>query len=206
MTNKEIDKLLSMLDKKGLEKVKDFLLKEKTIQESKLRQDTFEKYLKTNKFGLNFDTTPKLYDGEKLQKFTNGVSVYIINKEFFKTNTPKLIKASAKGARSNHKFEFVDEQFFEQYILKSIDYFGDVYSECTDYIETREYDTYTYVEYYNELIKDYCIEKFDREETDCANIILNNPTYYISHDIPILKAESDVGKCYIFGFRKNKSK
>ena len=41
-------------------------------------------------------------------------------------------------------------------------------------------------------------------QTEAANIILNNPTYYISHNYPILKAESEIGKCYILGFKNNK--
>ena len=195
-----------MLNRKDLNSMKVFLLKEKKKNGNKLNQSAFEKYLRNNKFGFNNNTTPKLYAGENSQKFTNYVSIYIINTDFLKTNTPKLIKSSSKNARSNHKFEIVSEDFFSKYILKCINDFGDVYSECTDYIETREYDTYTRVEYYNNIIKDFCIEEFDREETDFANAILNNPTYYISHNFPILKAESDIGKCYILGYRKSKSK
>lgn len=205
MKREEIDKLLSMLDKKDLVSIKEFLLVEKHKSDNKLRQSAFEEYLITNKFGLNFERTPKLYVGENVQKFMNGVSLYIINKNFFQTNTPKLIKASAKGIHANHRFEYVDEPFFKEYLSKVILGFSNIFSECTDYIETREYDKYTCVEYYNNITKNTCIKKFDRKETDWANIILNNPTYYISHNYPILKAESEIGKCYILGLRNNKS-
>lgn len=203
MTNKEIEKLLSMVNKKDLLNMKKFLLNEKEKKDNQLRQSAFEEYLRTNKFDLNIKTTPKLYVGEDTQKFTNGVSLYIINKNFFNTQTPKLIKGCARGAKANHKFEYVSEDFFQNYISQILLNFSNIFSDCTDYIETREYDKYTLVEYYNNITEHLCIEQFDRKETDWANIILNNPTYYISHNFPILRAESDIGKCYILGF-KNK--
>lgn len=205
MKIEEIEKLLSMLDKKDLNSMKEFLLNEKTKKDNQLRQRAFEEYLRTNKWGLNVNTTPKLYIDDNVQKFMNGVSLYIINKNFFRTQTPKLIKGCARCAKSNHRFEYVSEEFFEKLIPKILLNFSNIYSECTDYIETREYDKYTCVEYYNVITENTCIEKFDRRETDWANIILNNPTYYISHNYPILRAESDVGKCYILGLRNNKS-
>ena len=205
MKREEIEKLLSMANKKDLVSIKEFLLTEKEKSDNKLRQSTFEEYLRTNKWGLNVKTTPKLYVEEDVQKFTNGVSLYIINKSFFLTNTPKLIKANAKGARANHKFEYVDNIYLENYLSKTLLNFSNIFSECTDYIETREYGKYTFVEYHNVIYNEQRIERFDRKETDWANIILNNPTYYISHNCPILKAESDIGKCYILGYKNNKS-
>lgn len=203
MKIEEIEKLLSMLDRKDLNSMKEFLLNEKAIKDNQLRQQAFEEYLRTNKWGLNVNTTPKLYIADNVQKFMNGVSLYIINKNFFRTQTPKLIKGGAKGAKANHRFEYVSEEFFQNYISQILLNFSNIYSECTDYIETREYDKYTYVEYYNDITKNLCIEQFDRRETDWANIILNNPTYYISHNYPILRAESEIGKCYILGYKKN---
>ena len=202
MTREEIERLLSMANKKDLVSIKEFLLAEKYKSDNKLRQAAFEEYLRTNKFGLNYNTTPKLYVNAYVQKFSNNVSLYIINKNFFETNTPKLIKARAKGARYNHKFEYVSEDFFQKYISQILFNFSDIFSECTDYIETREYDKYTLVEYYSKVYNEQIIDKFDRRETDWANIILNNPTYYISHNYPILKAESDIGKAYILGLKR----
>lgn len=203
MTNKEIDKLLSMLDRKDLLSMKKFLLSEKEKKDNQFRQSTFEEYLRTNKFGFNLKTTPKLYSDNNIQKFMNGASLYIINKNFFRTQTPKLIKGSARGAKANHRFEYVSEEFFQKYIENILLNFSDIFTECTDYVQAREHDNYTLVKYYNNITKNKCIEKFDRKETDWADIILNHPTYYISHNFPILKAESEIGKCYILGYKKN---
>jgi len=134
--------------------------------------------------------------------FTNSVSFYIINKSFFETKTPKLIKASTKGAKANHRFESEREGFFSHYLTKILLMFGDIYSECSDYIETRKYDKYTCVEYHSTIYNKPCIKKFDRKENDWANIILNTPTYYISHKYPILKAESEIGRAYILGYKR----
>lgn len=203
MTNKEIDKLLSMLDRKDLLSMKKFLLSEKEKKDNQFRQSTFEEYLRTNKFGFNLKTTPKLYSDNNIQKFMNGASLYIINKNFFRTQTPKLIKGSAKGAKTNHRFEYVSEEFFQKYIENILLNFSDIFTECTDYVQAREHDKYTLVKYYNNITKNQCIEKFDKKETDWADIILNHPAYYISHNFPILKAESEIGKCYILGYKKS---
>lgn len=205
MTDVELEKLLSMVNKKDLLGIKEFLLTEKEKSDNKKRQSAFEEYLRTNKWGFNDKTVPKLYVDDDAQKFTNCVSIYIINKNFFNTQTPKLIKGCARGAKYNHKFEFASDEYFCENLAKILYRFGSSYSECTDYIETREYDKYTYVEYYNSLDSQLCIEKFDRKETDWADIILNNPTYHISHHQPILRAESDIGKCYILGYKNDKS-
>lgn len=204
MTNKEIEKLLSMLDKKDLTKIREFLLYEQYTNNNKLRQKTFEEYLRTNKWGLNMDTTPGLYVDENVQKFTNGVSLYIINKNFFNTKTPKLIKGCARGAKSNHRFCYATNERFNEYLSKILLNFSNIFSDCLD-IYTYENSKYTYVEYFNNIDKHLQTEKFDSKEIDTANIILNNPIYYISHNCPILKAESDIGKCYILGYKNNKS-
>ena len=137
MTKKEIEKLLSMLDKKDLNSMKEFLLSEQEKKDNQLRQSAFEEYLRTNKFGLNSKTIPKLYASENVQEFTNGVSLYIINKNFFNTQTPKLIKGSAKGTKANHRFDYASEEIFNNYILQILLNFSNIFSECTDYIETR---------------------------------------------------------------------
>lgn len=205
MTNKEIEKLLSMLDKKDLSKIREFLLQEQYKNNNKLRQKTFEEYLRANKFGLDVNTTPKLYEDENVQKFSNGVSLYIINKNFFNTKTSILVKGSARGAKANHRFEHVGDEWFSDILSKILLKYSNIFSDCLD-MYAYENSKYTYVEYFNDINKHLQKERFDSEEINTANIILNYPKYTISHNFPILKAESDIGRCYILGFQSSRSK
>lgn len=200
MTNKEIEKLLSMLDKKDLINIKKYLLEEQYKNNNKLRQRTFEEYLRTNKFGMDMNKTPRIYVDENVQKFTNGISLYIINKNFFNTQTPNLIKGSAKGAKSNHRFEYVSNICFAEYLSKILLNFSNIYSELEELYSIDD-GKYTYAKYLSSIDNHLHTEKFDSIEVDSANIILNNPKYTISHNCPILKAESDIGKCYILGYK-----
>ena len=82
MTNNDIDKLLEILDNKGLEELKSYLIKEKNRNNSAARQRAFEKYLMTNLWGDNIVKLPGLYVDENVQIFTNCASIYIIKKNF----------------------------------------------------------------------------------------------------------------------------
>ena len=202
MTNKEIEKIFSMLNKNDLTSLRNFLLKEQDKNNNKVRQKTFEEYLRTNICGLNTTTTPKLYVDDNVQKFTNGVSLYIINKNFFNVKTPTLIKGNAKGTRSNHRFEYVSNKCFYNYVSKILLQFSNIFSDCIDIYEIAGNERYTYVDYLSAIDNHIYTEKFNSKEIDTANIILDNPKYTISHNCPLLKAESEIGKCYILGFKK----
>ena len=45
-------------------------------------------------------------------------------------------------------------------------------------------------------------EFFDLNELECINAILDNPRYSMSLKKPILKAESNIGKAYIYSLKK----
>ena len=71
-----------MLDAKELDSIKKYLLSEKKRNDSIQRQKAFEKYLTTNINGLNDNTLPIIYSDNETQIFSNGASIYIINKNF----------------------------------------------------------------------------------------------------------------------------
>lgn len=202
MTNKEIDKLLFMLDKKSLEDVKKYLNREKEINISKIRQKTFENYLTTNKFFINTSTMPKLYVSDSKQIFTNGISIYIINSNFFKTNTKKLQIEKNYKRTTAHRFEIREKTDFDKYLNYAVSKYGNIESECIDLWDIAN-TKFTSVEYFNNINNSLHEEKFNTEEINTANILLDNPKYSISHSFPILKAEGKIGKCYILGY-KNK--
>lgn len=191
MTNKEIDKLLDMVSKNDLLNIKKYLLKEKRVNNKKIRQDVFEEYLTTYTFGKNV-MNPKIYVDNTVQKFTNGVSLYVINKHFFDIKNPKLTKCCT----------FIEKERFNMYYFNMETYFNPVFSECNTDKDFEAYLDYVLVEYFNNRNKQLQIEKFDKLEIDRANIILENPKYTISHNNPVLKAESKIGKCYILGYKK----
>lgn len=202
MTNKEIDKLISILDKKNLDELKKYLLKEKELNTNKLRQKTFEKYLTTNVLSYNDKSLPKLYSEKNIQIFTNYISIYIINKNFFKTNTPYLSREKNNSRTLPHKYELV-----------TIDEINSLLKKIKMNIGQCEFDILTMennikkpniyeVEYYDDVDKKKKNVSFSKKEIDTADILLNYPKYIIYKKTPIIKAESEIGKCYILGYKK----
>lgn len=198
MTNKEIDKLLTMLDKKTLVEVKKYLYNEK----DKIRQKTFEKYLTNNKFGSDLVRMPKLFFSMDKQCFTNGVSLYEINSNFFNTNTSNLSIQKNRKRTYNHRFEIKDEMQFNVFFDVLMEKYG---LKETNPIEMSlaEEKKYTYVKYFDEESNQIEIRRFDTDEIDKCNIFLNNPKYNISTEMPILYAENDIGKVYILGYKNS---
>lgn len=199
MTNTDIDKIISLLDKKSLEEVKDYLIKEKERNIRKARQDAFDKYLTTNKFGYDIGRIPKIYISDNEQKFTNGVSLYIINKNFFKTNTSKLTSVGRKTHYS-HRFEYISQDKIQKYFDSIIRYYGLL--ECSCEFSTE--DKFVLASFHNPITNNKETRKFDKYEIDMVNIILDNPVFKISESNLVLKAESDIGKVYILGFGPHK--
>ena len=71
--------------------------------------------------------------------------------------------------------------------------------ECWSVLARTRYD----VEYYDEIKQKKITEIFKKVEIDTADILLDNPKYTIYNDkMPILKAESESGKAYIIGCKK----
>lgn len=200
MTNKEIDKLLSMLDTEQLDNIKKFLLEQKEKNIAEFRQKAFEKYLTTNKYGMNIRRVPKLCIDDNTQRFTNGVSLYIINNNFFNTRTAKLMKGTAKGTWSKNRFEYIDKKAFMEFVSAILPDDSYIYSECSELVK-KENDKYTYVDYKSWYDNKNYTERFDTTEIELANILLNNPKYLVAHNMPLLKAESNIGKAYILGFK-----
>lgn len=199
MTNKDIDKLLSLLDKKNLEEVKNYLINEKERNIEAVKQNAFERYLTTNKFGYDRGRIPKIFMNKSVQQFTNGNSLYIINSNFFKTNIGKLAKVDRKTHYS-HRFEYVSEEKIKKYLNSIIKYYGDRENEC----EFSTDDKFILATFYNSITQCEETIKFDKYEIDIVNRILENPVFRISESNPVLKAESNSGKAYILGFTSYK--
>ena len=202
MTNNEIDKLLNLLSLGDLEKTREYLIKQKETNNINSRQKVFEKYLTTNMFGYNAKRCPKLFVSDDCQKFTNWISLYIINKDFFRLNTPKLIKGKAKGTHSNHRFDYSSNEFLNNAMGIMDKLYGQEQYDCLDIWHKDNMPNTAFVDYMNIDSSKICTEKFDNNEINTAFTILKNPNFAISTNLPLLKGESEVGKCYILGFKK----
>ena len=206
MTNKEIEKILNFLDNEKLEELKRYLLTEKKRNNNILRQKAFEKYLTTNIFGLDGSTLPSIYIGSKdnVQIFTNFASIYILNKNFLNMETSYLSFEKNKARKTSHRYKLVSKEEMNEYLSKFEEKLGfnqfDILSmECWSVLASTRYD----VEYYDEIKQKKITEIFKKVEIDTADILLDNPKYTIYNDkMPILKAESEIGKAYIIGCKK----
>jgi len=186
MSNEEVNKILSMLEKNELENLKKYLLKELYINNDANRQKTFENYL-TNKNNIT-----RICENNGTQKFTNGNSIYIINSNLLNLETFKLEK-------NKKEYKIVSDDIFENYLmqLSYITNFDTNFNEIDD-LNTKNDDKYVYV---RPLKSKNSVKIYDNEEIKVANIILNNPKYYVSDCAAILKAESDIGKAYILSLK-----
>ena len=203
MTNKEIEKLLNMLDAKELDSIKKYLLSEKKRNDNIQRQRAFEKYLTTNINGLNDNTLPIIYSDNETQIFSNGASIYIINKNFLNFKSANLSEEKNKKSTLAHRYKLVSKEEInklkEKFECSFGNYFfGIISMECGCQLKNANYD----VEYYDELYKKIMSDKFSKNEIDTADILLNNPQYVIYNKMPMIKGESDIGKVYILGRKR----
>ena len=206
MTNKEIEKMLNFLDNEQLEKLKKYLLSEKKKNNNILRQKAFEKYLTTNIMGLDDKTMPLICSDVKdnVQIFTNFASIYIINKNFLNMASTNLSFEKNKARKTSHRFKLASKEEINKYVSKFEEKLGfnefDILSmECWSVLAKTQYE----VEYYDKEKEKKKTEIFRKVEIDTADIILDNPKYTIyNNKMPILKAESDIGKAYIIGCKK----
>lgn len=199
MTNNEIDKLISILDKKNLDELKKYLLKEKELNTNKLRQKTFEKYLTTNILGYNDKSLPKLYSEKNIQIFSNYISIYIINKNFFKTDTLYLSREKNNSRKINHRFQLVTKNEINSLLKKMQMNLGQYKVDILSIESGNIRDPYEYkIEYYDELYDKKQIVSFSKKEIDTADILLDNPKYTYCQNY-IIEAESEIGKAYILG-------
>ena len=109
-----------------------------------------------------------------------------------------------KARKTSHRFKLVSKEEINNYVSKFEEKLGfnefDILSmECWSVLANTRYD----VEYYDQINKKKKTEIFRRTEIDTADILLDNPKYTIYNDtMPILKAESEIGKAYIIGCKK----
>ena len=189
MDNDQLKKILYIIRKKKIECI------ENKFSEEELRQKIFEEYLINNKFEYDSKKIPRLFSNDNMQCFTNGVSLYRINKNFFDTNTSNLF-----FQRNIKKFEIVSESHFTTYFKFLKDKYGSISSYCDScYLDKNK--QYTYVDYTDIISGEILTKRFDTDEIDMADSILKNPTYKISNSYPILHAENDIGKVYILGYK-----
>jgi len=211
MTNKEIDKLLDMLDKKSLEQIKNYLNKEKEKNIKKENQNTFEKYITNYDKDLAADAKSGTIFNEKedLLVFSNGISLYYINKEAFNIDMKKVKDHfNHVNPHINHRIRIVNNETIKKYEdhlieIADVDLNIEDLSDTFEYPLTIEYvDDFALVSY---IKNDHLIEEtFKVKEFKYADKLLKNPKYKICKNAPILYGESEIGKVYILG-RKKKS-
>jgi len=188
MSNEEVNKMLSMLESNELEKLKQYLLKEQYINNNIDRQRIFEDYIINSKQINNFS---RICINNGIQKFTNGRSIYILNTNLLITETLKLQK-------NEKKFKFVEPQIFDLYIdqISSLTNFDTSFVPVNDLYITNK--TKHAIAKFNTYNNELGSEIFEASEITTSKIILCDPEYKISTTASILKAESSVGKVYIF--------
>lgn len=212
MTNKEIDKLLSMLDKKSLSEVKKYLIKEKTNNDKKILQKIFENYMFNKdkafkKFDNNYGTI--LYTEHKdILVFSNGISVYYANKERFNIESDVIKKYSLQtNIKSQHTIKIINKSELSKYenILKTLKTELKPINLFPDYID-KKLTRFSVFNPYHDLkedIEDYISFDFSTKEIENAEILLDNPEFYMDITNPLIYGESDKGKVFILGI-KNK--
>lgn len=203
MTNNEIDKLLGMLDEKTLEQVKKYLIKEREKNNKNLRQRTFESYMCNSGKKFAFNDAEGTYICEKSSSiiFTNGVSIYYMNKNLVNIDSTKIIKKSTNNLTQYHKRinELYDE-LLNKFEKKLKAFISELKNAQID-------DTYINESLIKFLIADmheYVENIFRKKEIEIANILLNNPTYKMDLHSPLLYGESNIGKVYILGLGSKK--
>lgn len=187
MSNDEVNKLLSMLERNELEELKQYLLKEQYINNNIDRQKVFEDYMINSKLRNSFS---RICVNNGIQKFTNGKSIYILNTNLLNAESFKLQK-------NDTKFKFVEPKIFDMYIeqITTLTNYDTNFVPVNDlYVSNKSKQAIVKYDNYN---NDVCSEIFDSSEITTSKIILCDPEYKISTIVPILKAESSIGKVYI---------
>ena len=211
MTNKEIDKLLDMLDRKSLDQVKKYLLEEKENNEYKKAQAVFEKYI------TNFDKSlyvtnsgTQLFVGNDNIVFTNGASIYYVNKDVYDTDTNKIkkyISSNSHGKHWKHLIHMIDYWEIEKMenhlisLSKTKTTFDNLGNTFVSPLEILGEDKYIEVSYVD--ADDIRREVFSDAEFEYSRKLLKEPTYRICKKAPILYGKSDIGKVYILGRKKD---
>ena len=202
MTNKEIDKLLTMLDSKTLNEVREFLLKQKNKNINDLRQKTFENYMcnTRKKFYWNDSKGSVIFENTNDIIFSNGISLYILNKGLVNINSSKIINnMNNVNVKLQHRiYKYDEEKTFK--LLRKAESFKTNLSQIqyTESVDEKITRLTSCIYYPKEIHFD-----FKTEELNTADILLDKPELRMSTEHPLLYGENDNGKVYILGHIKH---
>ena len=205
MTNNEIDKLLNMLDSKTLNEVKEFLLKQKNKNINNLRQRTFENYMCSSDKKFSYTTKDNgtvVFEDMDNITFSNGISLYVLNKNLVNINSPKIINnMTNKGVKLQHRINKITidklKNIFEMLKQYQTD-FAPTFDKQID-LKCTWYSVYSLHGFGYRRIE----PAFNSKEVDTANILLDNPNFKMDIKNPLLYGENDNGKVYILGYKYN---
>lgn len=199
MTIEEANKLLDLLNKNKLEQLREYIENQKIEHFDLKRQQTFEKYMDCR----NYKKNPVLYDEQKNGQiiFSNRYSLYYVNSNYLNTNSVKIMR-NPFGCRVDFKYVKKLEDNIKKYITNLVE--AEFFTTPISQITPKPYYTYgsptTLVE---STIPGKLIEAhFNQQEIEFADIMLDSPKYKMDEESPLLLAESEVGKAYILGYRK----
>ncbi len=196
MTNSEIDKLLKMLDKNGLDEIRTYLISEKNKKTSDLIQRKFDEYMNTY-VALNGSQNTYICDNEDKIIFSNGISLYYLNKDIVNIKSLKI-------CRNSNLQNTIKRLTSKQLLLfeKNINY---RISKLVSVLLNPQYmihRNFPCAEFSILLDEAKIIEfYFQEKEVETADILLDNPNYKMDIYNPLLYGESNNGKVYILGFK-----
>ena len=204
MNTKDIDLILSLLNKNDIESLKELLINEKNKNLSEALLNYLNKYITLIKKDTELcKNTHYILKDEQLI-FTNGISIYYINKNFSvyaKEYLYRLTEFEKSIKRPNSIVQITDNEklkLFEDSIEKPRNCFLKVENEQVNG-ETVSLENISYKGNNN-----YTCQNFSNSEISIAKKILNNPEFYVDMVEPIATAESEIGKVYIKGFKNTK--
>ena len=232
MTNKEIDKILNYMNIDGFKYLKDYLdpekklsrsplaatydarffieqqiikmseLQEMLLSEKKYNELKSQKKLSNQKLFEKYITTV-LYPGynkanyygeiDNLFTFTNGASIYQLNEPFL--ITPFITDKQRKGSRWEHRSAEAPEELedlllkFEEFLIEKL---------LVEFTSVNPNNKTTYMEH-----KHVMQEFYNPQLIYFDKFLGDNVKTYICYQNPILYGESDKGKGYLLGLKKN---
>lgn len=203
MTEKEIQNLLNLLDKKGLEETKKYLINEKNKFNENEKINKFENYI-TNK-GIKSDRINSngtyYYDDTKNLIFTNGISIYYINPNLAQLFEPVILRHRLNKTQPqwHHRINLMNEVMLKSF-KKKIDSLEDNFVPA-QFLSTNS--RYGFIHTFTSEAGNIKFA-FSSREIEISDTILDEPKYEIGIHSPILHAENEFGKVYILGLQPKK--
>lgn len=198
MTEKEIQNLLNLLDKKGLEETRRYLIEEKDIIKENKKINTFDDYI-TNK-GIKPDRINSngtyYYDDTMNLVFTNGISIYYVNPKLAKLFEPVILRHRLNKIQPqwHHRINLMNEVMLKSFKNK-IDSLEDNFA-LAEFLSTNS--RYSFIHTFSSQDGNAKFD-FSSREIEHSDIILDEPKYEIGIHSPVLRAENELGKVYILG-------